>query len=71
MCDGTTTQCSQDSDCDSVHGGVGQGDCDSVRNDAQDDKKSSYTCGVTELACMGAEDAWEEPWDKGDFREAN
>jgi hypothetical protein len=71
VCDGTTTQCSQDSDCDGVHGGVGQGDCDSVRNDAQDDKKSSYTCGVTELACMGAEDAWEEPWDKGDLREAN
>ena len=53
VCDGTTTQCLKDSDCDSVHGGVGEGDCDSVRNDAQDDELSSYTCGVTQLACEG------------------
>ena len=77
LCYGTTTQCSQDSDCDSA-ADAGDGYCSgyiyttaSDGSRLQDDKKSSYTCGVTELACMGAEDAWEEPWDKGDFRQAN
>ena len=32
--------------------------------------KSSFTCGVTEEACDGRRNGWEEPWDKGNFKYA-
>jgi hypothetical protein len=57
------------------------GDCDSISTTVRDESgnwvsgfdwdQSTFVCDVSELDCMGAEDAWERPWDAGEFRQAN
>ena len=55
VCEDTTTQCLSDSDCTEVLAALDgrTPDCDAVANTAYDEELSSYTCGVTKLACEG------------------